>query len=356
MKTLLLISAGLNRKGAAELAALEAADQSPRVTLFEKTLNADVLFEEFLENVPPLRRRIYRSIPTKFAQIIEAFLLRNKYDAIVSWAEHLSLPLAALLKLTNSRVPHVAIFSWITKPKKALVLKRVQSHIDRMCIMSSAQREFALKNLSLPAEKVVALQWPVDQKFWRPLNHEPDMISTSGREMRDYTTLLRAIWDLDIRCHIATRVVPWKNDAWRKELEQCGNLPSHISIGYNESIVEVRNYYSRSRFVVLPLLPSDIEVGSTVLLEAMAMGKPVICSKVKGQRDIIEDGKTGLFVPVQNVEALREAILYLWNNPSVAESMGRAARKRVEEEFGLDEWVQKIKSVVEEAIHLKSRP
>ena len=61
------------------------------------------------------------------------------------------------------------------------------------------------------------------------------------------------------------------------------------------------------------------------------MGKPVICSRTQGQVDVIQDGVTGLFVPVGDPVALRRAMLDLWNDPERAEEDG-ACRPRVHRE------------------------
>jgi glycosyltransferase involved in cell wall biosynthesis len=132
-----------------------------------------------------------------------------------------------------------------------------------------------------------------------------------------------------------------------------GPLPESITVS-RLSPVELRALYARSRFVVIPLLESDSDNGLTVLLEAMAMGKAVICSRIKGQVDVIQEGVTGIFVPQGDPEALRAAILRLWNDPEEAERMGRAGRKFVEENTTWDSFVANVKAVVEE-VHREHR-
>jgi glycosyltransferase involved in cell wall biosynthesis len=187
------------------------------------------------------------------------------------------------------------------------------------------------------------------------MNVQPDLISTSGREMRDYGTLITAIRDLNVRCHIGATTMKGKKDRWIDDVERAKPLPPHITVGLNEKISDIRTWYARSHFVVLPLFPCLQAIGSTVILEAMAMERPVICSRVDGQRDIIIEGKTGLFVPPEDPRALRDAIKYLWDNPQVAAAMGKEARKRVEQYFTLDNWIDRIKATVEEIITTKSR-
>ncbi len=87
-------------------------------------------------------------------------------------------------------------------------------------------------------------------------------------------------------------------------------------------LTELRDLYARSRFVVVPLHASDTDNGVTVILEAMAMGKAVICSRTRGQVDVIQEGVTGIYVPVGDAAALRAAILSLWAEPQRAQQMG----------------------------------
>ena len=54
----------------------------------------------------------------------------------------------------------------------------------------------------------------------------------------------------------------------------------------------LRELYARSRFVVVPVVASDMDNGVTVILEAMAMGRPVICSRTRGQVDVVEAATT----------------------------------------------------------------
>jgi glycosyltransferase involved in cell wall biosynthesis len=349
MKTLTLVYGGLDQPPAAELERREAADEMPRVTLYAKLLNSDMLDEQHIASMSGPKGRLYRRLPTGIAQTLEGFSRRNEYDAIVSWGEHLGIPLAALLKATGARTPHVALFSWISTPRKAALLRLVHSHIHRLVVWSSIQYAFAVERLRIPASRVVQLRWLVDQKFWRPITTPTDMICAAGREMRDYSTLVEAIRDWHVPCHIAARVDRSKRDRWIADLDDTPALPPHVTIG-PKGYPELRALYSRSRFVVIPLYPTDTDNGVTVMTEAMAMGKAVICSRVAGQRDVLEDGVNGLFVPPRNPRALRHAIEYLWTHPEECERMGREGRRRVEEFHTIDQFVASVRHTVDDAI------
>jgi glycosyltransferase involved in cell wall biosynthesis len=347
-KTLFMVSAGLRLPERDEWARREAEDKFPRqLALFER-LNADVLDERYLLTAPLWRRMLYRPLGTTGAQILEAFFARKRYDVIVSWAEHLGLPLAGLMRFAPGRTPHVSIFSWISKPKKARILKMVHRSIDRIILMSSAQRDFAVRTLGIPPSRIALLRWPVDEKFWHPLGSPEDTICSVGREMRDYATLIEALRGTDIPCHIAAggQLAMGKEDPWIKDLGDTDTRPANVTIGA-KNFSELRSLYDRSRFVVIPLFETDTDNGNTSILEAMAMGKAVICSRVKGQLDVIQEGMTGLFVPPGDVRALREAVTALWANPERAAEMGRNGRAHIEKYHALDAWVEDVRSVVE---------
>jgi glycosyltransferase involved in cell wall biosynthesis len=92
----------------------------------------------------------------------------------------------------------------------------------------------------------------------------------------------------------------------------------------------------------LPSLWEGLPIG---LLEAMAMRKAVIATAVDGSSEIIEPGKNGLLVPVQNVEALASAISQLAADAALRNSFGHAARATVARCFDINSMTRKIESI-----------
>jgi glycosyltransferase involved in cell wall biosynthesis len=83
------------------------------------------------------------------------------------------------------------------------------------------------------------------------------------------------------------------------------------------------------------LQPSTEEGLSLTILEAAAAGVPVVASSVGGTGEIIEDGKTGMLVLPQDVEALADVMRRFVEDPAPFRDMARRARKNVEERFSL---------------------
>ncbi len=339
---------GRGRLPQAEMERLEAADLAPRESLYPRELHSDMIDLAEVERAPGVRGFLYRRLPSGLALALVAFGRRHRYDAVVSWAEHFGLPFAALLKVTRARVPHVGLFSWISVPTKAAVLRRVQRQIHRLVLWSSGQYEFAVRELGIAPERIVELRWLVDQQFWRPLPGAGDMVCAAGREMRDYATLVEAVRDWPVPFHIAANADKGRTDRWMSDMSGVG-LPPHVTWG-PKPYPELRALYARSRFVVIPLLPSDTDNGITVMTEAMAMGKAVVCTRVAGQRDLLEDGVNGIFVPPGDPRALRQAMERLWSDPELCDRLGRAGRKKIEQNHTIDRFVAGVRRAVDEAI------
>jgi len=97
-------------------------------------------------------------------------------------------------------------------------------------------------------------------------------------------------------------------------------------------VADMRALYASSDLVVLPSWREGL---SRALIEAAAMERPIITTDVPGCRDVIDHGRCGLLVPVKNADALRLAIALLLEQPDLARQFGRAARRKVVQEFAV---------------------
>lgn len=88
----------------------------------------------------------------------------------------------------------------------------------------------------------------------------------------------------------------------------------------------------------------------TVLLEAMALGLPVVTTTVSGGPEIVADGETGLLCPPGNPAALASALESLLADPDRAAEMGAAGRLRAERHFDLERNVATLRGLFENAL------
>lgn len=95
------------------------------------------------------------------------------------------------------------------------------------------------------------------------------------------------------------------------------------------------------------VLPSREENFSLAALSAMAVGAPVICTRVGGTPEIIEDGVTGLLVAPNDPQALAAAIQCLQDRPALAQQIAQAGRTHVRQHFTWDVAARKFEALYE---------
>jgi len=99
--------------------------------------------------------------------------------------------------------------------------------------------------------------------------------------------------------------------------------------------------------VHLFLLPSVAEALPVTLMEAQAVGLPVVATSVGGTSEAIIDGKSGFLVPERDVDALAERLEYLIEHPELWPEMGRAGRRFVEEHYDIKKLNRRLVEIYE---------
>jgi L-malate glycosyltransferase len=134
----------------------------------------------------------------------------------------------------------------------------------------------------------------------------------------------------------------------RKELEtlaeSLGIADAMIFAGF---VKDIENVYAA---LDVFLLPSLFEALNNSLLAAMAHAIPSIAFQQGGQAEIIQDGISGLLVPPKDTERLASAIRKILHDASLAGSLARAARRRIEENFSAESMVDSTVRIYEEAL------
>jgi glycosyltransferase involved in cell wall biosynthesis len=281
------------------------------------------------------------------------FALRQRYKAIVTDGEQIGLPLAALMKFLGlgRRPRHLMIVHIISVPKKMIFLDQlgVQSHIDRFLVYATAQKKFIERRWNIPSQRVQLTPFMVDSAFFSPdkvqAHNEEPTICAVGLERRDYPTLLKAVEGLPAKVVIAA-ASPWSK---RSDSTQGQAIPINVEVRKFTQF-DLRQLYADSRFLVMPLEDVEFQAGITAILEAMAMERAVICSRTPGQTDAIIEGETGSYVPSGDPAALRAALEQLLNHPEVAERMGKAGRRVVQQQMNLEPYTERLSKFVHEVI------
>lgn len=131
---------------------------------------------------------------------------------------------------------------------------------------------------------------------------------------------------------------PEESNLWR--LARSLGIHDHVSFA-----PDLYSFDVAIRAMDIFCLPSLRQGLGTVMLQAMAAGRPVIATDVGAVAKIVQPGRTGLLVPPGDAGALADAILTLLEDPTVARSMGAAARAYVAANFSVGEMVQRTAAV-----------
>ena len=94
-------------------------------------------------------------------------------------------------------------------------------------------------------------------------------------------------------------------------------------------------------------LPSRFEALPIAVLEAMALARPVVATRVGGVPEAVLAEQTGLLVPPGAVEALRAALARVLGDPALAARLGAAGRDRLLAHFTLDQMVRRVEQIYE---------
>jgi glycosyltransferase involved in cell wall biosynthesis len=111
-----------------------------------------------------------------------------------------------------------------------------------------------------------------------------------------------------------------------------------VFAGYCQNIPSVLSLFD------IDVMPSLTEGSPLSLLEAMAMGKPIIATDVGGMREILKDGETGLLISPKDSEALAEKIVYLLKNKDKAKKLGMRAKEE-SRKYDVDLYMRKLEEL-----------
>lgn len=261
-----------------------------------------------------------------------------------------------------ARVPHQ--FALITGLGYAF-----QGADDQNYKKSNFQRVIhKLYEVALASTDLVFFQNPDDESLFKAMgiikpNTTTKVVNGSGVDISEYSVqplptvdkkpvlrfllIARLLGDKGVREYAqAARIIKTKYP--KTQFDIVGSIdsnPSAINRNELEDWVqeELFNYWGRVSDVKpaiaassIYVLPSYREGTPRTVLEAMAMGRPIITTDAPGCRETVIDGYNGYLVPVKAVDELAAAMENFIVNPDLIEQMGGASRQLVEEKFDVN--------------------
>ncbi|MCL2051080.1 MAG: glycosyltransferase [Lachnospiraceae bacterium] len=276
--------------------------------------------------------------------IVIAFGRNTNYRAVMAAA---GLITPVIISIRNATAVEFA--SVTQKILAAILYKRAAGCV----FQTSEQRNFFSKRIQKKSRIILN---PLNPKYINqnpPLKRTKEIVHSSRLEQRkNQAGIINAFINIhhDYPDYVLKLYGGDSPDGTRTALEKLiavNNAESYVKLmGRSDSLEKELNTAS------IYIFNSDWEGLPNALMEAMALGLPVISTACSGggPKTLIEDGFNGLLIPVGDENALENAIRRLLENPDFAETLGQAASK-INEKCHLDaiakEWCNYIEEICE---------
>ena len=204
----------------------------------------------------------------------------------------------------------------------------------------------------IPLEKFTPGPAPAHLRSELGLGEDDQVLVVVGRltPWKGHMQLLEAVGMLAESWPRLRLVVVGEVAFWEPEYEQQLKQRA-VELGLAERVVwagfrgDVANLL---RLCTMFVLPSVNEPFGRAIIEAMAVGRPVVATRSGGVPEIVVDGETGLLVAPEDARALSQAIDTLLANPQRAEQMGERGQVRAREKFSADRVAQQVQELYEQ--------
>lgn len=233
---------------------------------------------------------------------------------------------------------------------------------DKVIAVSNELREDIKKQYNIPDKNLVVIPNGIDTTKFEPMSsdalkselylNDEKIVLSVGRinEQKGFQLLIKALPYL-LERHAARLIIIGTGPYLRtlKLMVKKSGLQDRVIFTGRVTDEDLPKYYNLADVFVFPTL--RLEGLPYVIPEAMACGKPVISSRIGGIPTAIEDGQDGILIEPGNLDELTKNILYLLGNESIADEMGRRARKKVINKLSLDKMVDDTIKIYEDVIN-----
>jgi glycosyltransferase involved in cell wall biosynthesis len=168
-------------------------------------------------------------------------------------------------------------------------------------------------------------------------------MSAAFRPEKDHALLFQAFREFHHRHPLSRLVLIGTGDLfdhYRKEIAE-SDLAGLVT--FTGSVNDVRP--GLLALDIACLVPSMNEGFSNSIIEKMAMGLPLVVTRIGGNAEAVEDGVTGFVIPPRDLAALLNATAKLHDDPELRSRMGVAARRRAEDLFSLSQMIRRHESL-----------
>lgn len=287
---------------------------------------------------------------------------REHFDAI--YATHFN-GLELLITLRALHLYRKPIIIWHHQPivksdsgMREMFARLFYKGIDHMFFFSEHLIEESLKSEKANEERMQVCHWGADLDNYDRImaenaDVEPHGYISTGKEKRDMPTLIRAFSATGQELSIFVAY----NACGDNYLEILNDLrpSSNVQVNFIKGLIpnELALKVWQSKCVVICCQETNYTVGLTTLVEALALGKPVICTRNTAFPIDIDKEGIGISVSYYDSVGWEKAIRHMTANPEEAEEMGKKARKLAEKLYNLDNCTREVAEAIKKFEKIK---
>lgn len=280
-------------------------------------------------------------------EIVHCHDLHPHLFQVVKWKDELNYKVVAQLHCPKATgIDHLSA-KLLFKPV-VYYLKKVQDEIDAFIAHTDFEKSW-LKEIGIEKAKIYKVRYPCVPKSLLEKYREGssnDYILYVGRISwrKGIHILLKAISLINFNKFKVVIVGPRDEKYFEKILRLTESLKLNDKVEFIDKVSEDKKYelMSGSAFFVSPSIKDHHPI---TLLEAQALGKPVISTNVGAIPEIVLNGETGILVDPYDVEGLAKAVEQLMINKEKRRKMSENARKWIEDNFLLEKTIDGLEEI-----------
>ena len=249
----------------------------------------------------------------------------------------------------------------LRRPKHGVAYRFLRPMFDLVLTVSEEVRSFCLQTDGLPPGKVQTLYNGIELDRVSAARGTDELRRVLKLENASHVVVtvghVRRVKGIDIYVKAAAKVCKSfpraqflivGDGSEHEYYQQMQELARSLEVGDNVRFLGP----SEAVFSILKLsdvfcLPSRSEGFSNALIEAMACGLPSVATRVGGNAEALEDGRSGFLVENEDVDAMAEKLQTLLRDPKLVCQMGKAAQKAVAERFSAAAMIEQLSGIYE---------
>lgn len=295
------------------------------------------------------QKHTYKRLRDMLVATWKVLSCRKSYDVL--YATH-SLGIEPIILLRALRLYRHPIVVWhhqpIVKAKNPLreaLARLFYRGIDHMIFFSEKLIQDSLLSKKADLERMSMVHWGADLDYYDSLKpdgkHSNFFIST-GKELRDYETLLQAFQETNLS--LTLFVEKKRQPYFEGLLADKQNIEVHY--GNRPIPHDIALLVAQSRCVCICCQESNYTVGLTTVVEALALGLPILCTRNPQMPMNIEAEGCGFWIEPKDVEGWKERLRYIADNPAETKVMGKRSRALAEQYYNVEQCGKEVAKIL----------